>query len=443
MTHSTNVGVRGIVRHVRTLWPGPGILLPLPFVGWALAWLAAGRGRLEHVLILLGVPLLAFLNERSKRLFVGALSQGLLGLVYDTTRLVRNLGVTPARVHLCDLRALDMRIASATVDGTRGTVHDWIQVHPWPALDLVCAVPYGTFLFVIIGFAVYLYAKDYARMRRFGWAFLILNLVASSRITSIRPPRLVLPRARLPRRPRRAAERGREPRARRRSAGHPLLSRLLRPRERDLRRGPIAPRRLSAAHPPLRLAGPEVARRVFACLFMLTMCTAAGGLDHHWIIDIVIGLATRSWSTRALRPTPVATDRRRGSLVKQRIAYVLATWFGCGRVPIAPGTAGTPRRDPALSVAAPERTGSGPCRSSRAHRGRGVAAGEVVLHTGKKDPQIVVIDEVVGVLITLASSARRGGASSWLRPLPHLRSMEAVARAFPRVASSRVGSRHG
>jgi phosphatidylglycerophosphatase A len=96
--------------------------------------------------------------------------------------------------------------------------------------------------------------------------------------------------------------------------------------------------------------------------------------------------------------------------VKRRLAYLLATWFGCGRVPIAPGTAGTLGAIPLYLVLRP----SGPVVVLLAAAGLtaiGVwAAGEVVRHTGKKDPQIIVIDEVVGALVTLAASAPTGAS---------------------------------
>ena len=86
--------------------------------------------------------------------------------------------------------------------------------------------------------------------------------------------------------------------------------------------------------------------------------------------------------------------------VRDRVAHVLAVWFGCGHVPKAPGTAGTvgaiplylllrPFGWPAVAAAAVVVTAIGVW-----------AAGRVVDRTGLHDPQIVCIDEVAGVLIT-------------------------------------------
>jgi phosphatidylglycerophosphatase A len=90
--------------------------------------------------------------------------------------------------------------------------------------------------------------------------------------------------------------------------------------------------------------------------------------------------------------------------VKKGLAYVLATWFGCGLVPLAPGTAGTLGAIPLYLAIRP----GGPVVVLLVASALAVvgvwAAGHVVRHTGESDPQIVVIDEVVGVLVTLAAS---------------------------------------
>jgi phosphatidylglycerophosphatase A len=90
--------------------------------------------------------------------------------------------------------------------------------------------------------------------------------------------------------------------------------------------------------------------------------------------------------------------------VKRGLATVLATWFGCGFVPLAPGTAGTLGAIPLYLVL----RSSGPAAVLFVATALAVvgiwAADHMIAKTGLKDPQIVVIDEVVGVLVTLAAS---------------------------------------
>jgi phosphatidylglycerophosphatase A len=95
--------------------------------------------------------------------------------------------------------------------------------------------------------------------------------------------------------------------------------------------------------------------------------------------------------------------------VKRGPAFWFATWFGCGLVPKAPGTAGAVG---ALIVACPLAFKHGwpplwfgalalAILWPAIHSATAVAVG-----TGRKDPQIVVVDEVVGQWITLAGATR-------------------------------------
>lgn len=87
-----------------------------------------------------------------------------------------------------------------------------------------------------------------------------------------------------------------------------------------------------------------------------------------------------------------------------RLAYVLSIWFGCGRFPKMPGTAGTLGAVPLYLLL---RQGGAPVvlLGAAVITAVGVwASTQVVRRTGLKDPQIVCVDEVAGVLITLAAA---------------------------------------
>src|SRR5581483_9948257 len=92
-----------------------------------------------------------------------------------------------------------------------------------------------------------------------------------------------------------------------------------------------------------------------------------------------------------------------------KAAWITATFFGAGRTPIAPGTAGSaaavvlwavlgPWLNPALR---PWVDGALVLLTTAI----GIpAATRICRETGKKDPQVVVIDEVAGQLLTLFAS---------------------------------------
>ncbi|MDP9036984.1 MAG: phosphatase PAP2 family protein [Myxococcota bacterium] len=162
--------------HLRRLWPGWSIWAPFPFVLHA-AWAAAGRRFHWENAVVLGVVLTLFaVGPRTKRLLVGAYPLGLVGVLYDAMKLVEHVGVSPRTVHVCDLRDMERALFGVTVNGARGTLHDWLQAHASPCLDALCAVPYGAFIFVCAACAIWLYVRDYPRMVRFAWSFFALNV---------------------------------------------------------------------------------------------------------------------------------------------------------------------------------------------------------------------------------------------------------------------------
>jgi phosphatidylglycerophosphatase A len=90
---------------------------------------------------------------------------------------------------------------------------------------------------------------------------------------------------------------------------------------------------------------------------------------------------------------------------KPRLAWIVATWFGCGMVPIAPGTMGSIGAIPLYLLAA--RGGRpGVALAAVVVTALGIrAASAVARHLGKKDPQVVVVDEVAGMLVTMLPMA--------------------------------------
>ena len=89
-------------------------------------------------------------------------------------------------------------------------------------------------------------------------------------------------------------------------------------------------------------------------------------------------------------------------MTRTRIAYILGTWFGCGYVPYAPGTAGTLGAIPLYLLLRPHGIYA-VLGAAFVLTVVGIWAADIVAKdSGLKDPQLVVIDEVAGVLCTLA-----------------------------------------
>jgi phosphatidylglycerophosphatase A len=89
-------------------------------------------------------------------------------------------------------------------------------------------------------------------------------------------------------------------------------------------------------------------------------------------------------------------------------AYAIGTFFGCGYSPVGPGTAGSLA---ALLIAIVLHTYAGSSRAAFLLLSVILlvpaiwCAGKVAEYESRKDPQIVVIDEVLGQWITLAGAS--------------------------------------
>ena len=280
------------LRHVARLWPRYALAPILPFWCWVAFLAVKGLLRSDQLALAVAATALAYGNASTKRLFLGLFPLGLVGLAYDAMRFFQHVGVSATTVHLCDLRAHELRWFGLDVEGTRGTLHDYWQLHSKPWLDVLCAIPYGVFLLVVLGYAVLLFFRDFDKQQRFTWGFLALNLTGfvTYHLYPAAPPwyfhqhgcAVFLTTAA--------------------SAGPNLLrvdSMLgvhyfagVYGRSSDVF-GAVPS--LHVAYPMLMLLiGWPLHRalgRTLLVLFYVWMCFSAIYLDHHWVIDAVVGSA--------------------------------------------------------------------------------------------------------------------------------------------------------
>ncbi len=278
--------------HMRALWPAYTLFPVLPFVAWPAYRLASGIIRWDYVGFLILPTVLAYATPTTKRLLIALYPLGLVALFYDAMKLIQNLGVSPETVHDCDLRALDVRFFGITWNGQRTTLHDWLQAHASPALDLYFAIPYGTFIYAAIGFAVFLWWKDFRAVQRFGWSFLLLNIAgfATYHVYPAAPPWYYHAHGCVIDMAAKASE-------------GPNLARV------DAMLGISYFKSfygrasdVFGAVPSLHVAYPLLivlegwrhfgrVLRAAAVAFFVSMCCAAVYLDHHWVVDVVVGIS--------------------------------------------------------------------------------------------------------------------------------------------------------
>ena len=277
--------------HMRSLWPRWTLVPLLPYWLYGLAMVIVGDLRWDHVVMMIMIPALAYGNARSKKLYMGAHPISLVALLYDGMRYVKNLGVSPERVHDCDLRAAELSLFGIGSGAGRMTLNDYFLTHHWTPVDVYCSIPYGMYIFAALGAGVYLYFKDYRALQRYAWVFFLMNVAAyvTYHAYPAAPPWYY-------------HEHGCEISMTAMPSAGPRLAHVdavlgityfhgLYARSSDLY-GAVPS--LHVAYPLLiTLEGWRTLRlpgRVLAVIFTISMGFAAIYLDHHWTIDVVLGV---------------------------------------------------------------------------------------------------------------------------------------------------------
>lgn len=143
-------------------------------------------------------------------------------------------------------------------------------------------------------------------------------------------------------------------------------------------------------------------------------------------------------------------------MLPTKVAIAVATWFGCGYFPLAPGTAGSAAAL-AIAYALAQWANWRPfyfALLALALLPVGIwSAGITARETGKKDPGIVVVDEVLGQWITLAGAVSFNW-KSWLAAFclfrlfdiwkpPPVRRLEALPSGLGIVADDAMAGVYG
>jgi inositol phosphorylceramide synthase catalytic subunit len=170
--------MRRLWRHARSLWPGHSIHWPLFFSYWAVLLAALGMLRWDHVAIAVAVLLVAFFGPRSKRFITAFAGYLLVAWMHDAARFIRYVGLSETRVLLCTLRDAEASLFGIKAAGQTETLQDYFFAHHAIAADLFFSVPYALFIYIAAFYAIYLYVADPRACARYCWAFAALNFAA-------------------------------------------------------------------------------------------------------------------------------------------------------------------------------------------------------------------------------------------------------------------------
>jgi hypothetical protein len=132
----------------------------------------------EHWLIVGIAAVLSLWNDSSRRLAQIGLPYLLYGLVYDSMRFYEDYIRSPV-IHIHEPYDFDLRWF-----GVHGlTPNEWLQRHTTAALDFVCGLAYTPFFFIGESVLLSIWFVAHGRMRRgirFTWIFVLANFVGFS-----------------------------------------------------------------------------------------------------------------------------------------------------------------------------------------------------------------------------------------------------------------------
>ncbi len=162
----------------------PRYLLGVPggLVAYLLAMrIATGDNRPEQFIISGLMVFLATWSDGTRRFLAGTLPFFLFGIVYDLTHitepLFRHLHIHISEPYLFDRTFFGIQTPEGTL-----TPNEFFARHHWPVVDFFTGLAYIIFVYWAIGFGMYLalFRRDEAGRRllaRFAWTFLLMNVV--------------------------------------------------------------------------------------------------------------------------------------------------------------------------------------------------------------------------------------------------------------------------
>ena len=267
------------------------VVVPLLCAAYLLVVAAVSAIGPEHVLFVALVLGFALWSDRSRRLAHIALPFLLWAAVYDSMRWYADYIRAPV-IHVREPYAFDLRFFGIHTPRGMLTPNEWLQLHTAEPLDLFCGLAYTPFFFIgeSVVLALYLYAKGLPRFaERFTWVFVWTNFVGFSLyyIYPAAPPWYVAAHGFVADLSVHASPAG----AIRfdQLLGLPIMQDFY-SKSADVF-GAIPS--LHVAYPLLALIyGWRLPRfRVVAVAYLLLICFSAVYLDHHYILDIIVGFA--------------------------------------------------------------------------------------------------------------------------------------------------------
>jgi uncharacterized protein len=162
----------------------PRRLLSVTLAGMALYLTIAATTfgiRIEQVLVCGLIAVACVWSDRTRQIFLGLLPFYLVGVVYDLSRLAQPL-LRHLSVHVAEPYQFDRFFLGIETALGRLTPNEVFARHHWPVVDFITGLSYIVYIYWALGFGIYLlwFRRDgFGRglLARFGWTFAAVNVI--------------------------------------------------------------------------------------------------------------------------------------------------------------------------------------------------------------------------------------------------------------------------
>jgi len=147
-------------------------LLAPAIVGYGIFLAVVGEFRVEHGIVM--VPWLALIYvPKLHKWSVLLVPFFLQAILYDALRFITPIAHSIIPPHVEGPYRIEAALFGITqADGTVITPPEYFLTHNWPVADVIAGFSYAGYMFVHMGLAIYLLFKDHETLWRFGWTFL-------------------------------------------------------------------------------------------------------------------------------------------------------------------------------------------------------------------------------------------------------------------------------
>jgi inositol phosphorylceramide synthase catalytic subunit len=162
------------VREVRGLWGFFWFVPLLPAIYTAILFYL-DVARPEHVVVSVIVASLGYATSTTSSMVLLMFPGVIVAWGDDAIRYLRPIFVTQQRILGCSARNIELLLFGIAPDET---LSDYFASHHSSLFDVLAAIPYGIFWLILISYGCWLWYADTARLSYFLWSLLAAQLIA-------------------------------------------------------------------------------------------------------------------------------------------------------------------------------------------------------------------------------------------------------------------------